>query len=113
MKLENVRELFEYIGVNKEEADTSPSSVKQRQNTGIKTFKRRVLGLCGKQRTMTIDELANILLDLNMANTIFNARGLVFEIEGHKLAYGEKYIRAERVKIEKQTFYRVMVRSLY
>lgn len=61
---------------------------------GVKLFKRRVLGLCGKRKILSLDELARILMELNIVDSIKDGKTFV----------GGLYVR-ERVSYGTPRFY--------
>lgn len=56
---------------------------------GLTTFKRRVLGLCGRQSTKSIDELAEILTALKVTDSREEGRKFVRGLYGKSAEYGE------------------------
>ncbi len=57
---------------------------------GLKIFKRRVLGFCGKESYKSVDELAKILVDIHAVPNIDGGRALVPRFYGSYANYGSK-----------------------
>ncbi|MBS3172521.1 hypothetical protein J4438_03000 [Candidatus Woesearchaeota archaeon] len=57
----------------------------QRYQVGFKRFKIKVLGRFGFQTTKTLEEMAQILLDLNIVQSLEEGRESTSQLEGTKL----------------------------
>ncbi len=56
----------------------TPEEKKRYQlETGVRRFKREVLGLCGKSSIKSLDELAGTLVKIGIANSLSEAKELV------------------------------------
>ena len=53
--------------------------------SGLKNFKRRTMGLCGRSTTKTLDELSKVLMDIKMAKSPQEGRELVYRLDGKSL----------------------------
>ena len=63
----------------------------KRKLSGAITFKRRALGLCGKESTRSLDEMAILLNDTNIVGSLDEGKKLVPKLVGKRLDYG--YLR--------------------
>ncbi len=54
---------------------------------GINVFKRRVLGFCGEERTMDLEELEGVLLDIGAVDSIERAINLIPKMYGQTVYY--------------------------
>lgn len=55
---------------------------------GIKIFKRKALGICGRQSVKTLDEMAKLLYDTKIASSIEEGKELTPKIVGGRARYG-------------------------
>ena len=80
-----------------------------RQMNGVKRFKRRVLGLCGRQSVKSLDEMAQILHQIGIASSEEEGRTIVPTLDGAKLSYtADKEISiAEVENVHGQKAYRI------
>ncbi len=60
----------------------------ERQLEGVKTFKRKVLGLCGYQSIKTLDEMAQTLYSTGVASSVDEGREITPLLMGSKVRYG-------------------------
>jgi len=100
MSLEKIGRFFvDASTLNRRGADKySPEEWERRQEeSGVKHFKRRVLGFCGSKTIKTVDEVADVLYDIGIVQTIKDGRALIPNICNKLLAYGEKALYLERV----------------
>jgi|ETNmetMinimDraft_2_1059921.scaffolds.fasta_scaffold07719_3 hypothetical protein len=66
---------------------------------GLLSLKRKTLGLCGRRSDKSINELAEILKEFKVVDSLRGGRSLVSELYGdnHKFDYGGGYISFSRV----------------
>lgn len=75
---------------------------------GIRLFMKRTLGRWHREKVMTIDELANVIIDLNMAQNECQARLIVYTINAINLEYqNNKSIRIDEFTREHEYYYRI------
>ena len=85
----------------------------QRKDDGIKTFKRRALGLCGSNTVKNLDEMAQLLYETNIVDSIDEGRKLIPSLVGKVMqySYGRKAIRFDEVEnTSGQRAYRISLR---
>ncbi len=63
----------------------------RREDDGIKRFKRRALGLCGRKTTKSLDEIAQILVDIGIVSSMQEGKDLVPSLSGLRLEYGNEF----------------------
>lgn len=61
------------------------------KNDGIKIFKRKVLGLCGHKTVKSLDELANILMDIRVVNSLDEGKEMIPQLYGKCLTYSTSH----------------------
>lgn len=54
---------------------------------GLKTFKRKVLGLCGNESTKSLDELTKILTEMNVLSSAEEGKEFIRGLYGTELPY--------------------------
>lgn len=59
----------------------------ERPLKGARAFKRKVLGFCGRESTRTLDEMANIFVELGMATNLPDAKDLIPRLSGARIEY--------------------------
>ena len=114
IETEKAREYFERASPNYDGPTDFVDIKKSRQYDGIYEFKRKVLGYFGKKKSMTIDELANKLVDLKMADDSWTGRHIVHCITGCQLNYGKsKFIKIDRVSENGHSKYEISCGKFY
>lgn len=117
---EHARELFlraSIIDFNGNQL--TPEERKQLEDEGIKELKKRIFpgrfGGCfvkTGEKQLTLDQLAQVLIDLKVSDTIHHARLAVYSIEGTELQYDGKVLKFERVQNQQET-YRAILKPAY
>ena len=57
---------------------------------GVKRFKRRLLGFCGKESVKSLDKIAQALVDIGVSSTTTEAETIAQKLVGTHLTYGDK-----------------------
>ena len=61
------------------------------QKKGAQKVKRRLLGLCGSRGVKTLDEIAKVLFDLEIVDSMVDARNLAVELPNTEVPYGNQF----------------------
>jgi hypothetical protein len=57
---------------------------------GVKRFKRRLLGFCGKESVKSLDKIAQALVDIGVSSTTTEAETIAQKLVGIPLTYSNK-----------------------
>ena len=108
-------ELFAKAGKVDRKYRTNEERLTYLSETGAQTFKRRALGLCGHTSIKSLDEIAKLFVETNIASSIDEAESLVPKVVfANKLRPnaisrgGSRYMAFDEVKIlSSDTRYRI------
>lgn len=65
---------------------------------GLKNFKRRVLGLCGRESVKSLDELVGILTEMKVIDSAEKGNNLIEGLYGKEANYGNGILEFTKVQ---------------
>ena len=113
-------ELFAKAGKFDKKDATDSERFKHLSESGAQTFKRKALGLCGGTTIKSLDEIAGLLVDTNIASSFEEAKELVPKIvqanrlHSHAINRGGLgYMEFEEVNYEGDVKYKITAWEAY
>lgn len=71
----------------------------KRYMEGIKIFKRKVLGLCGKETTKSLEELTTVLKEMDIVNSISKGKKFIASLYGKELIYINRFDKGKWITL--------------
>lgn len=109
MPKKELEELFKKASKIKKTDYYTPHGLDQMQYfDGVKRFKRKVLGLCGKEAVRSLEEMAQALYDINAVSSMEEGKKIAPQLAGTEPAYGDSYLEIVKVQnLRQQEGYRI------
>jgi len=85
------------------------------EKNGVKTFKRKVLGLCGRTCIKSLDGIAQTLYETGIASSLNEGKEIAPSLSGHSFYYGgSHFLKFDKVVNSKdEEAYRIEVDKSY
>jgi len=105
IKMETISEKYQarFIeGVKSTSSKGVYKTQKEWERKGLLNFKRRVLGLFGRQSVKSLDELAGVLTEMSVVDSAEEGKDFIKELYGKKVDYGNGTLEFTRVQDRKE-----------
>lgn len=111
--------LFSKAGKSEDEYLARKDLKKERSRLGAKRFKRKTLGLCGRSSIKSLEEVAESLVETNIADSIEEAKIIVPQITQAmkdsnypiQIGHSSRYLHITEVVKGEETFYKIEAKS--